>query len=315
MGVRKLLKDASPQAKIKQLEKLVARQAQTIEDLRAAKRGKLPKARRRRSGKNAFIRVVFGDVHGDHMDEAAVGAFLNDVEMLQPSEIVCIGDLLDCGGFLSQHKTLGVVAELDTTYEQDVQSASMVLDELQKRAPTATLTLIEGNHEHRINRWICDQVLGNSKNAEYLRRLVGPRKVLNLDERGVRYVERHEYYDNLSISGTIKLSPHAIAQHGEAFCGKYAAFQHLQRLGKSIFFGHTHRLCAVYTETLDGLNVAVNTGCLCSVRPLYGLTKTTDWSNGYAAQFCDPDSGSLALPVPIIGGESYLSSLIKIAGL
>src|SRR5688572_18961208 len=94
---------------------------------------KAPKAKARRRSKASFVRVIFGDVHGEHMDKPAVAAFLNDVEMLEPAEIICIGDLLDCGGFLSQHRTLGVVAELAVSYEQDVAAANMVLDELQKR--------------------------------------------------------------------------------------------------------------------------------------------------------------------------------------
>lgn len=295
---------------VKQLEKLVAEQAATIERLRRTAGVKAPKTKLRK-GQKSYVRVLFGDVHGEHLDKPAVAAFLSDLEVLKPTSVVCIGDLLDCGGFLSQHKTLGVVAELDVTYEQDVAAGNMVLDEVQKRAPKASFDLIEGNHENRINRWICDQVLGSARNAEYLRRLVGTSAVLSLDKRGIRYVERHKYYDGLSISGTIKLEPHGVAQHGEAFCGKYAGYRHMERLGESVFFGHSHRLKSVYAEKLDGPIVAVNTGCLCQRRPLYGLTKTTDWMHGYVMQVCSSD-GFLAIPIPIIDGVSYLQPLTKL---
>lgn len=295
------------------LEKLVKQQADTIDRMRDA-RSIAPKKRVRKCDKKSFVRVIFGDVHGEHMDRGAVAAFLNDVETLQPAEIICIGDIIDCGGFLSQHKVLGVVAELEATYEQDVAAGEMVFDELQRRCPKANITLIEGNHENRVNRWICDKVIGSTANAEYLRRLMGPKKVLNLDRRGIRYVERHEYYDGLSVSGTIKLSPFAVAQHGEAFCGKYASFRQLERLGHSVFFGHNHRLSVTYAENMDGSMVAVNTGCLCQIRPIYGLTKTTDWQHGYAVEFVEPNKGFLAIPVPIINSVSYLSPLLQAAG-
>lgn len=307
-SIEKLIND--PQEENKRLQKLVDQQAKTIERMREAGRATVPKAGRGGRGRKTFIRVLFGDVHGEHHDPDAVAAFLADMAAVRPTEIVCVGDLLDAGGFLSAHKTLGVVAEMDVTYEQDVAAANMVLDELQTCAPKAKLTLIEGNHEHRVMRWVCDQTLGNKRNAEYLRKLVGPASVLNLKKRGVRYIERHEYYDGLSISGACRVEPHAIATHGEAFTGKYAAFRHMERLGQSVFFGHTHRLNTVYAEKLKGPVVAVNTGCLCALRPLYMLTKTTDWLHGYAIQVCSTD-GFLAFTVPIIRGQSYLQPLAK----
>lgn len=315
MDVDSLVKGAQPDAQIKRLEALVAQQAAAIERMRAVGRKKAPKATARVKGRQAFIRILFGDVHGEHLDKAAVAAFLKDVSLLQPKEVVCIGDLIDCGGFLSQHKTLGVVSELDATYEEDVEAGNMILDEVQARAPGAKFDYIEGNHEHRVNRWICDQVLRHRRNAEFLQRLVGPEAVLNTQKRGIRYVRRTDYYDNLSISGTIKVEPHAIAQHGEAYCGKYASFQHIARLGKSVFFGHTHRLGATYAENLGGSVLAVNTGCLCQLRPLYGLTKTTDWTHGYAIEVVQPGHGFLAIPVPIIDGVSYLQPLAKLLKL
>lgn len=311
MGIKDLI-DA-PKKHTVDLQKIIKLQAATIDRLRRAK-VIIPRSRSHKSGTGAFNRVVFGDVHGEHMDRPAVAAFLNDVEALQPTEIVCIGDIIDCGGFLSMHKVLGVVAELEATYEQDVAAGNMVFDELQKRCRKAKITFIEGNHENRVNRWICDKVIGSAANAKYLRRLFGPKKVLHLDKRGVRYIERHKFYDGLSVSGTIKLSPGAVAQHGEAFCGKYACYRQLERLGHSVFFGHNHRLGVVYAENMDGSIVAVNTGCLCQRRPMYGLTKTTDWQHGYISQFVEPGKGYLVLPVPIINGVSYLSPLLKAAG-
>jgi len=311
MGVKKLLQESDPKKKIKELESLVESQARTIDSMRRVSVS-LPTGTKRKRKKDAFVRVIFGDVHGEHMDKPAVAAFLNDVEMLRPAEVCCIGDLIDCGGFLSQHKTLGVVAELEVTYEQDVGAANFVLDEIQRRVPGVKLTLIEGNHENRINRWICDQVLGNAKNAEYLKRLFGPAAVLNLESRGVRFIERHLYYDGLSISGTCRIEPYAVAQHGEAFSGKYAAFRQLGKLGKSVFFGHSHRLTAAYGENLDGHIVSVNTGCLCELRPLYGLTKITDWTQGYVVQVILPSEGFIAIPVPVVQGVSYMQPLMRL---
>lgn len=313
-SIDSLFKPDTDSKEIKRLQKIIQQQAEVIERMRDAKRPTVPRAKGRAKGKQTFVRLLFGDVHGEHMDKAAVAAFLNDVDILKPKEVVCIGDLLDCGGFLSAHKTLGVVAELAVTYEQDVAAGNMILDEIQRRAPGARFDYIEGNHENRVNRWICDQVLGNSANADYLKRLCGPASVLSLEKRGIRFVERHKLYDGLSVTGMMRIEPYAVACHGEGQSGPYAMRRQIERLGDSVAFGHTHRLGSYYAEKLGGPVVAANTGCLCQLRPLYMLTKTTDWMHGYVAQIVRPD-GFLMVPVPIINGVSYLqplASLLKV---
>lgn len=315
MKIQDLIASSDPTRKIKELQKFIDKQAQMIERLRKP-RVKLPtgKAKGKASSKT-FLRVIFGDSHGAYADVNALSAFVSDMEVLQPAELVHVGDALDCGGFLSSHNVLGVVPELAVTFEQDVLCANSFLDSLQSKVPHAKITLMEGNHENRIARWVCKQVLSNHANASYLLKMFGPEAVLNTAARGIRYIRRDEYYDGLSISGTIKLEPFAIAQHGEAYCGQQAAARQLQRLGKTVFFGHTHRLIALYGENLDGTIAAFNTGCLCQTRPLYGLTKTTDWTQGYVLEAVDPKDGFLAIPVPIINGVSYLQPLIKILGI
>lgn len=307
MSIKKLLSGG------RDVDALLEQQAAAIDRLKSP--GKLKRFSAAKPGKKAFIRILFGDVHGEHMEPKAVSAFLGDVESVKPKEVVCMGDLLDCGGFLSQHKTNGIIGELESTYERDINAANMVLDGIHDAAPKASMSLIEGNHEARLSKWVCEAALGSPKNARFIQQIFGPANMLSLDKRGIRYVERHKFYDGLSISGTIKLEPHALAQHGEAFCGRYAAFRHLERLGRSVFTAHSHRLIATYAENVDGNLVSVQTGCLCYRRPVYMLTKTTDWQQGYVLQFVDPGKGFLALPVPIINGQSYLAPLLKLAGL
>lgn len=285
------------------LERIISQQQRVIERLRG-KRNKFSRALKR-SGKGSFVRVIFGDVHGMYHDPAAVAAFLDDVRFLKPHEIVCVGDLISCDGFLAEHHVIGVIPQLDYSYEADVCWANDFLDQLAKLR--CHLTYICGNHEGRVERQIAKMVLGRAKDARFLEKLYGPASVLGLEKRGVRYIRRDQYYDGLSVSGTIKLEPFAVAQHGEAFSNTTKL---LSVMGCNVFHGHTHRLQIVYSENISSSIVGVNTGCLCQKRPLYGLTKVTGWSHGYAVQFvCS--TGFLALPVPIIDGVSYLSPMLR----
>lgn len=311
--VARFMSSEDPAKVIKEQQKLIERQQKQIENFR---RARVPKSRPAKSGsaKGGFVRMFFGDSHGAHQDEKAVAAVLRDIAVIRPKEIVHVGDALDCNGFLTEHSVLGVVPELDVTFEDDQLAANGFLDAIQKAAPDAKMTLIEGNHEHRLKRWACKVALTNRRNADYLLRALSPDVVLNAEKRGIRYIHRDRYYDGLNVSGTAVVDPWAIAQHGEGFSGEYAAFHALRRNKKSTFFGHNHRLGVAYGEGVDARLVACNTGCLCKIRPVYGLTVVTGWLHGYILQFVHPKSGFLAFPVPIVNGKSYLDPFARLLG-
>lgn len=312
MSIKKLIDE--PATRVRELERLLERQQLTIERLRKVHtRPSLRKVGARRV-KGGFMRVMFGDVHGSYLEPDAVSAFLADMKELRPKQIKCVGDVIDCAGFLAEHHVIGVVPQLDYTYEEDCIRGNDFLDGVEKAAPGALDDLIEGNHEARVARQICKMTIRNPRDSRFLERLYGPNTTLNLEKRGIRYVRREGYYDGVRVSGTVKLDPYALVQHGEAFCGENATRDLLRNLGKSVFHGHTHRLRCIYSDTMESPLVGVNTGCLCQKRPLYGLTKTTGWCHGYALQFVEPGKGFLAFPVPIIDGVSYLAPLLRMLG-
>ena len=265
----------------------------------------------RKDSRTRELSVICTDSHGAYQDEQAISTFLGDLKTLDPKRVYHLGDAVDCGGFLSSHEVIGVLPEMDISYEEDCGAANTLLDGIQSNTRKGTeFTLIEGNHENRIRRWIAKQVLAKGKDAKFLNQLMGVQATLNIKKRGIRYIERHKYYDGFSVSGTIRIGTSKIAaQHGEATSGPQASQRQLQRLGYSVLFGHTHRLNEFYAEKLTSQIVAVNCGCLCQRRPVYGLTKTTDWMHGYV--ICvHSNEGFFTIPVPIVNGVSYLRQLL-----
>ena len=126
-------------ARIKSLEKQVDQLTSQLQDCRRAKFS-IPKAGGKVGRPNkSYCRVVVPDSHGSYLDGPAARAFLNDLEQINPAEIVMLGDHLDCGGFLAQHHTLGYIAQGEYTFEHDVAAANKFLDEIQERAPHATI--------------------------------------------------------------------------------------------------------------------------------------------------------------------------------
>lgn len=301
-------------ARIKQLEGLLEKQSEHIDRVRES-RFKLSIGKRRKAGNKGgdYCRVIIPDTHGCFVDPAAIRAFLDDLEEIQPSEVICLGDHLDCGGFLAQHQTLGYVAEAEYTFEDDCSAANSLFDEIQKRVPGARIDVLEGNHERRIEKWIVTQTLRNKHDAGFLRKMFAPEVVLHMEKRGISYYNQGRFYDGLRLPATIKRGPCHFT-HGE-YCGQHAASQHLRKYGGCVVFAHTHRADSYMIRTVSSGEIgAWNPGCLCQLQRLWNHTNLTDWSHGYGLEFVRADQGFLHVNVPILDGVSYLSPLFRQLG-
>ena len=104
-AVDEIVGNASPA--VKRLEEQVAKLEEALAKARAS-RHKIPTQKARFSKRGSFIRVFLPDTHGNLVDPSALSAFMADLSLLQPREIYCMGDHLDCGGWLAAHHTLGL---------------------------------------------------------------------------------------------------------------------------------------------------------------------------------------------------------------
>lgn len=288
----------------------VARTA--LDNATKARKTKLPApvATRRRIGGD-IVRVVIPDTHGCLIDKPAISAMLSDIKLLDPQEIILLGDHVDCGGFLAQHHVMGYVAETDYTYEEDLAAAKTFLDALQAAAPRAKVEYLEGNHERRVETWCVTQVLRHKKDAEGLRRLLAPEFRLGLKERGISYYRQGEFYDELPVPGVIKRGK-CFFFHGVS-TAKNAVGATVDKIGGNCVFGHTHRAQSnIVRRISSGIVGAWNPGCLCQLQPLWQHTAPTDWSHGYAVQLVAASGSFLHLNIPIIDGESHFAALLKL---
>jgi hypothetical protein len=278
----------------------------------ARKARKLPahKPRKVVKGKEDRVRVSFGDVHGMRMDKAAVAALLDDLRILDPDEIVIGGDLVECGGWLARHQPIGFVALSDYTYQEDIEAANWLLDEVAKAAPRAEVFYIEGNHEDRVERWIVDQVMANKRDAEFLYEAFSPRSLLRLEERGIMYFRRtHVYVEGLP-RGWMKLgNMHFTHTLGK---GKNAARQSATKTGGNVTYFCTHREdTATIVLPAVGMVKAYNPGCLCTMQPVWMNSDVSDWSQGYAIDVVAKSGNFQRLHVPIWRGESLAGAMVE----
>jgi predicted phosphodiesterase len=245
------------------------------------------------------------------IDKTALAAMLADIKVLDPHEVILLGDHVDCGGFLAQHHVMGYVAETDYTYEEDLSASKAFLDALRAVAPRAKIEYLEGNHERRVETWCVTQVLRHKKDAEGLRRLLAPEFRLGLKERGISYYRQGEFYDNLPVPGVIKRGK-CFFFHGVS-TAKNAVASTVDKIAGNCVFGHTHRAQSNIVRRIStGIIGSWNPGCLCQLQPLWQHTSPTDWSHGYAVQLVAETGSFLHLNIPIIEGESHFAALLKL---
>lgn len=287
------------------LQKICEQQAEQLEQLKKA-RFTFSKQRPAKPGKT-FVRFIVPDTHGSLIEQSAIAAMFADLERMGSSvrEVVLLGDHLECGGFLAQHHVLGYVAQSEYSFADDVVAANVFLDAIQKLAPKASIHYLEGNHENRIERWIVDQVVGHSKDAEYLHQIFSTSEVLGLKQRGISFYSSGKRY-GLRVPGAIKLGKcHFLhgSNHGGGVARKMAGM-----FAGNVVFAHVHTQQSVTVRTVASGEVgAWCPGCLCQLQPLYRHSSITDWSHGYAFQVVHASTGEfLHVNVPIVDGVSLL---------
>lgn len=295
-------------SRVKLLESRIAELEERIHMLRGSGRKVLAPRESMLDG-GSRCRVMIPDTHGCLVDDDAISSMLGDLQIIRPKEVVMLGDHLECGGFLAQHHTLGYVAQTEYTFDQDVQATNELLDKIQEIQPES-IDYLEGNHERRIENWCVTEALRNTKDAEFLRRMFSASAVLNLEQRGIRWVRQGVYYDGIPLPATIKKG-HCYFTHGSS-TAKHAASEHVKKFGGNVVYGHTHRADSYTIRTVSsGVIGGWSPGCLCTLQPLWQHTNPTDWSHGYGLQLVSDDGSFLHINVPIIGGKSYLGPLFK----
>lgn len=285
---------------------------ETLERVQKTKRVRPPVphiAEPRKSGDT--VRVCIPDTHGAKIDKAALAALLTDLKVLDPHEIVLLGDHVDCGGFLAQHHVMGYVAETSYSYEDDIAHANAFLDAVQAAAPRAKIEYLEGNHERRVETWAITQTLRHSRDSEGLRRLYAPEYRLNLAARGITYFRESVYYDGLPVPGVIKRGK-CFFMHGMS-TAKNAVAATLAKIGGNVVFAHTHRAQSEIVRLVGaGVIGGWNPGCLCELQPLWQHTNPTDWTHGYGVQLVSSSGAFLHLNIPILDGKTNFASLFTL---
>lgn len=209
--------------------------------------------------------VVLPDTHFPFEDRLTWSAVERYIADSQPDEIVQLGDL---GDFDQVSRfTADEPERLVPSLAADYDYIEAKLDKLQALAPKAEITILEGNHDNRIERLI--------RRFPQLRGTVDLPIRLHLAERGIRWVP---YWSE----GKLHQIGHAFFAHGR-YLNKYHAWRMVDNYGVPIFYGHTHDVMS-FPKVLWAKGLAIigqSLGCLCSYDQEYIQGAPTNWQQAF----------------------------------
>jgi predicted phosphodiesterase len=248
-------------------------------------------------------RVVVPDSHGCFIDPKAAKACLDIIRKVKPDEIVHLGDAVDASGIFSKFAPQ-YVREKSYSYKNDIDAARAFLTDIGKSAPSATKFFLYGNHEDHAERFIA-ATFASRVDAEMAMPSFDPAVLLGLKELGYFCLRRSEQHGGMATRGVLSLEGCHFA-HGLTAC-VHAASKHLDIMGDSIAFGHTHRAQMLTKRRPNGLTITAQCpGTLAKLNPLYQHGTPNTWSHGVGLQFVD--RGQLhAFNIPIINGKWFLT--------
>lgn len=228
--------------------------------------------------------VVIPDLHCPFHCERSWQLTLEFVAQSRPSEVVILGDFVDCYAVSSFTKDPSRLHRL----QYEVERAHQELDKLATAAgPDCRVTYCEGNHEARLSRYIaerCPELFGLVPSLQAL---------LGIPARGWSWVPYRDWYQLGRLACCHDLGPH----------GVNAARQTLQAMGGNVVFGHTHRVQTHYESTVKGEQmVGCTLGWLGDPAQVDYRHRALlrQWQHAIGLVYLDDDGSFWLSPLPII---------------
>ncbi len=240
-------------------------------------------------------------------DRAACDVIIQVAELLEPTEIVLLGDMLDLGPWSTRWQADPSIRYTTNASLRELYAG--LLRPLREACPSAKYTYLAGNHEERINKAIVaklDEAHG-LRSADTLDgdEVLTVENLLALDSLDIEYVGP---YGATYWLGDVRI------QHGtKARPAGETAAAYLRNATSSMIWGHTHRLemaqKKILTPSGPRILTAASPGCLCrtdGVVPNAG-GGYLDWQQGFCLVYRGADTSkresSVIHTIPIVDGS------------
>ena len=250
--------------------------------------------------KDIYRVVVTPDAQFPYEDREACDAVEQYVADNRFDEWIDLGDFMDFD-FLSTHNigkprlNVGKILKQHYTYGREVLDRRIAA--LAKNNKKATMTLIEGNHDFRVEAYI-------DKNPE-LEGLIEVEEGLGLAERGIQWIRFWR-------DGTIYKIGKAGFCHG-LYTTRYHAAKMVDNYCCNIFYGHVHDVME-HPKVMHGKDEVVvgqSLGCLCRLDQAYIKQNPKNWQLAFGDFFFTRE-GMFTYYVPRIFDGKFVAPTGKV---
>ncbi len=208
--------------------------------------------------------VVANDFHFTFHDKGAVGLFLRFVLDNPPDQIIINGDLHDFYKLSKFDKDPNRIESL----QKEIDVVTGFLDNLCICASGAKIFFIEGNHEHRLRKymWRKAEALASLKCLELP-------ELLKLNELRIKHIP---YGEGVTV-GKIFVYHGTIVRQDSSYTAKAEFLKN----GCSGMSGHTHRDGKYVKRNRAGQFAWWENFCMCKLDPEY-VDGIANWSQGFS---------------------------------
>lgn len=235
--------------------------------------------------------ILLSDIQAPFEDKKTLKAVFNYMADEKWDEVIIIGDFMDIYSLSGHSEGKPGVLE-NHRLAKEYKRGNEILDEIQKSARKAKITYLEGNHEHRICRYL-----------EKFPQLKGQIEV----EINLRFKERKIKYIKCYCRGDVYQIGNAFFHHG-LYTNEHHAKKMVSRYGVNIFYGHTHDMMC-YSLVQRGRNrtlVGQSLGCLCRYDQSYIKGNPQNWQQGFGVFYFRPN-GFFSYYTPRIFNNQFIA--------
>ena len=215
--------------------------------------------------------MIIGDIHAPFEDKNAMNIAYQYTDYYKPNEVIINGDLIDFYNISRFDKNPSRKEDL----KKELTRSREILDEIRQHNPEAKITLLEGNHDFRLQSFIWRNPEFEGVEEFSLKNL------LHLDKYNINFIGvdgdywkndngHYKVNDLLIMHGDNRLNGAKTSQNGG-----YSAINTMKSLQHSVAINHIHRLAQVHHTTPYGELVGLECGSLCQP------TGTANWQQGF----------------------------------
>lgn len=208
------------------------------------------------------LAVVVPDIHVPYHDIRAIKILCKVIKAIRPEYLIVLGDSLD----FYQLSKFDKNPLRKTTVSDDVDEFRDVLMQLDGACPLSTKKVfLEGNHEHRLQKWIWSNATELGKMIPSLESYCG------FKDLGWRFFKYGDFYRLGDV----------LYMHGDR-CGMNVSMNMIRKYGCSVVHGHDHGAGIRWFANAVGRMFALNCGHLSDMAQqeyLYG--GVADWTSGF----------------------------------